>query len=462
MSVFGPESAAHLPMAGAIGLLFVLVAGGAEARDRPPEGPPDALSSEAPESDESDEAPESPEAAAPAKKEEEEHPLKLTFEGDNLSADLTISGVLNRAFIVWDDGGDQDVYFVDNAQDGTSLAIEGNAELGRGWTIGAVLGLDILYASSDEVDQTDATGFDNRVEVSDLYVSVGQERLGTLVIGYADTASDGIDNMNFADSDTLADADVINWNNRYFLRLSGGELSELRWEDFVDGTLAGDTRRIIGYTTPELAGLEASAAASEHYWDAALRYQHEWAETFELKAGLGAWKDTLSDSSEPVNDVGVGGSIALRHVPTGLNISFDAGTVSHTDNCEDPGEISGECPDRDAFYYVKGGIVRDFTKWGATSIYGELYQEKKRPHDSDPDLLGVLEQGEGTAQELKGSLATVLGVGVVQKVNRWNAEVYLGYRHYHLDVDLIDDAGPVADKGIDDFDAVMAGAAIRF
>ena len=62
----------------------------------------------------------------------------------------------------------------------------------------------------------------------------------------------------------------------------------------------------------------------------------------------------------------------------------------------------------------------------------------------------------------KDSLATVWGIGVVQKVEAWNAEIYLGYRRYHLDVDLIGDAGAVADKGIDDFHAVMAGAAFRF
>ena len=77
-------------------------------------------------------------------------------------------------------------------------------------------------------------------------------------------------------------------------------------------------------------------------------------------------------------------------------------------------------------------------------------------------MLAQLERVEGEALELKDSLATVWGIGVVQKIESWNAEVYLGYRHYHLDVDLVGSAGSVADKGIDDFDAVMAGAAFRF
>ncbi len=41
-------------------------------------------------------------------------------------------------------------------------------------------------------------------------------------------------------------------------------------------------------------------------------------------------------------------------------------------------------------------------------------------------------------------------------------EIYIGYRHYELDYNLIDAAGPVAGKKIKDFDAVMTGVTIRF
>ena len=104
----------------------------------------------------------------------------------------------------------------------------------------------------------------------------------------------------------------------------------------------------------------------------------------------------------------------------------------------------------------------------------------------------------GTAQELKNSTARVWGFGVVQKFDdvepvekkskkakngggengggnggaaekkkrakkdETPLEIYIGYRHYEVDYNLIGDAGPVAGKKIKDFDAVMTGVTIRF
>ena len=128
-----------------------------------------------------------------------------------------------------------------------------------------------------------------------------------------------------------------------------------------------------------------------------------------------------------------------------------------------PARASGECPGSDRFYYVKGGIVRDFTAWGATSLYGEFYRERKQLNESDRGrACRAGAASKARRLELEDSLASVWGIGVVQKVEAWNAEFYLGYRRYHLDVDLVGAAGAVADKGIDDFHAVMAGAAFRF
>jgi hypothetical protein len=79
--------------------------------------------------------------------------------------------------------------------------------------------------------------------------------------------------------------------------------------------------------------------------------------------------------------------------------------------------------------------------------------------------------------ELKETVGTAWGFGVVQKINddtkpagRKGAdaaketapaepvtEVFLGYKHYALDVDLIDAASTVPSKNLNDFDAVMPG-----
>ena len=287
-----------------------------------------------------------------------------------------------------------------------------------GWTIGAVFGVDVILAPSDEVDQFDAIGFDNRLYVSDLYASIGHERLGTVVVGYADTASDGIDNVNFADSDTLADADVINWNANFLIRPSGEELSDLRWGDFIDGTLAGDTRRIIGYTTPELSVSRALRLPARTTGTSALRYQRRMGRHVRIRRPASAigrtrWATAPSRWTMPAG----AGPLPSDMCRTGLNIAFNVGPRGAC------GSLRGSRRDRaasarasDLFYYVKGGIVRDFTAWGATSIYGEFYRERKQLNESDEDVLAELERVEGEATRAEDSLATVWGIGVVQKV----------------------------------------------
>jgi len=402
-------------------------------------------------------------AAAPLNEPTEEPQPTFVHEGDSYTAMLTISGALSRGVLGWDDGKASDAYFVDNAQDGTSISVEGEIDFGEGWALGAAAGADLIYAPSDEVDQFDRSGFDNRIDLSFLYASLGQERLGTIVAGYADTASDGIDNINLAESDVIADADVISWNANFLIRPAGGTGSDLRWGDFIDGTLAGDTRIIAGYTTPEVGGFEAGAAVGESYRDVALRYQGEWADAFEVEGGIGYWSDTWSDSSEPVDDAGWGGSIAVRHIGTGLNIAVNYANVGHAHDCEEPGAVTGRCRGEDSFYYVKGGIVRDdVVAWGPSAVYGEFYRETKRFNESDPGVLRALESVPGSAGELRDSVASVWGVGVVQGIEAWNTELFLGYRHYGLDVSLIGKAGTAPAKALDGFNVIMAGAKISF
>ena len=166
----------------------------------------------------------------------------------------------------------------------------------------------------------------------------------------------------------------------------------MRWGDFIDGPLAGDSGRFVSYTTPEMAGFAASAAVGQGqeilllkngafefnqkdrglFVDGALRYAGELGGAFHVEGGIGAWRDTTQEQGaiEPTDDRGLGGSIAVRHMPTGLNIAVNAALESHTDMCdEDPGAVTGLCRGADRFLYVKGGIVRDdLVAWGPTGF----------------------------------------------------------------------------------------------
>ena len=61
------------------------------------------------------------------------------FQADNSTAKLTLSAAVNRAILGWNDGGESDAYFVDNAQDGTFIGVEGEIDFAEGWKMGGSL-----------------------------------------------------------------------------------------------------------------------------------------------------------------------------------------------------------------------------------------------------------------------------------------------------------------------------------
>ena len=390
--------------------------------------------------------------------------------------------------------------------------------------LGFKLGFDVLWAPSDAVDQSNPSGngiLDPRNTISrdglpsgffiaDSYWFIENEKtFGSFQLGFTDTASDKIDNINLASSDTLADSDVINWNGKFFLRTANGSLLTLRWDDFIDGAFMGGTIPEVLYTSPVMHGFEFSAAWGDaDYWDVALRYNADWGNHLRVAAGIGYFRNTTEDEGDviPKQDTGLGGSIALLHIPTGLNIAINHAVVNHTDDCNvagadaaGPGAVSGKCRGPDRFTYIKGGLIRKILDYGPTAFYGEYYWTKKEQNESDPDVLAELDStSTGSAQELKNSTARMWGFGVIQKFDdvepvekkskkakngggengggnggaaekkkrskkdETPLEIYIGYRHYEVDYNLIGDAGPVAGKKIKDFDAVMTGVTIRF
>ena len=149
--------------------------------------------------------------------------------------------------------------------------------------------------------------------------------------------------------------------------------------------------------------------------------------------------------------------------------------------------VSLDCRGDDEFMYVTGGVIRDVVPVGPTSFYGEYYRGTREWNDSDPAKLAAFELNPTQALELDESEVTVWGFGVVQKFNDAAKpvskkdkgakeaaalgepimEVFVGYKHYELDVDLIGRNAAlapvdVAAKKLNDFDAVVSGAIIRF
>jgi hypothetical protein len=417
--------------------------------------------------------------------------------------DLKISGAVSKAILFWDDGTEQNAYVVDNAKSASTIAFDGEVEFAKGWRAGFTIGVDAISASSSLVDQFSDSGGTNFFDLADSFFFLSNDRLGTVRVGQTDSATDKIDNINLAGADIVADNAIQDFNGSFFLRSGKGNALSVRWEEFIP-PVAGINANLVTYISPEWMGFTAAASWGMDDWkDAALRYSGVWGQVFEVKAGIGTYQNTTKvgapvitpgfpvvETREPVDDEGWGGSIALLHKPTGLNIAFNYNTESHTDRCFSRGAVSGECRGDDELFYVVGGIITQLNSLGPTAFYGEYYKGKREFNESDPDRLRALELNPLQALELDDSNVTVWGFGVVQKIEDGTKsegkkgggksgskdaaaepvmELFMGYKHYEIDVDLIGSSSPTAIVPIDvpvkklnDFDAVVTGAIVRF
>jgi outer membrane immunogenic protein len=438
-------------------------------------------------------------ALASPEEEEEENGEKPSVNEEQKT--WVLSGILNRALLVWDDGDQLAVNSVDNSQDSSAFELNGRFDMSGGWVSEFTTVVDTMWASADSVDQIDWTGEEFVAELPYLFAGLRHENYGRLLVGLLDSASDEIDNINLAEADAVSDASFEQFVSNFYLRAEGipgrrglatgtgqsfGE--ELRWGDLLVAKFAGASGRFITYISPSFEGLEASAAVGQPqdlfllkghqgfefsdktggvFADAALRYKHDMGKAFRVEAGAGVWSDTSEEenATEPTEDLGFGGSLAIRHIASGVNASVNYATVSHTDDCESPGLVTGKCRGDDTFLYTKGGVVRDLVEWGPTAFYGEYFKSWRELNDSDEDLVNTIFPGEDdplVPTEVQASETTGWGLGVVQHVEPINTELYLGFRHYSLDTDLITDAGPIASQEFEDMITIVAGLTLHW
>jgi hypothetical protein len=301
----------------------------------------------------------------------------------------------------------------------------------------------MVAAGSDGVDQTNDDG-DTAIELAEAAMFIESERYGTVTWGFAGQPSDGAPEMDLSGAENVAYSAIPDVAGGFQLRLSNGNLSGVTIGDVFDN-LNGDTFNIIRYDTPSIAGFVLSASWGEDdMWDVALAYEKELGE-FEFAAGIAYRQNQDNDGADELDQDTINGSISVLHNPTGLNLTFAAGQREFND---EPGR------DDATFYYVKGGILKQYNSLGKTAIYGEYGQ-------FDDVLVGDV-TGVMGVDAVSGSEAKVYGFGIVQHIDAAEMQVYVDYRHYEVDLDFTNGGVAVAGPGVEDFDTIMAGARIDF
>lgn len=315
------------------------------------------------------------------------------------SVSMQIAGEINRGALLYDDGDDSVVRNVDNDNDPTLFQFMGTAKFNSELTMGGVAMIEMADNSSARVSQNDATTGPQTFNIRKAEIFLRTKRFGTLYMGRGDTASENAAEQDISGTFTAAHASVQKVGGSLFFSLKNGGVSTVRINQVFDGFDGLNRQSRIRYDLPVVAGFTLSASyADEDQHDVALRFARKYG-AFKIKAAA-ALTDT---SSNGVNvDSQFSGSASILH-RSGINLTV-AGGLQDTE---------GASASQDPYYiYGKLGYQAKLNKYGFTAFAADFghYEE----------LRTVNEDGE------------TYGFQMLQKIARWNTDVYLSYRNFQL------------------------------
>jgi hypothetical protein len=393
-----------------------------------------------------------------------------------------VYGEINRMALSWDDGAQKATRIVDNYSAPSIFGARGAAEIARGWTTGFHVEAGLLQARSIAVSQ-DLPGGEKGWEPDLRYLDwfIRSNRYGTLTVGHTSTATDGIVLNDFSGTNAAASANIAMIGGDLMLRSaddldlgsSGSLITRTSIGDFVGGATIDTLRRnVVHYQTPEFKGFQFDVAAREKFWDASLSYRVNLP-SWQFRTGVGYVRDTEGTRE----NLGFKkdrrewkGSASLIHTPTGLfvttafvNRQFRGNDSSNQATFgENTVDVFGTVipgthrPDL-RYGYLKTGLRKQFTALGDTKFYAETAIAKN-------GLTGLREGGPAlvTASQLN-----LVGAGVMQDIDAYNMQVYLGYRHYSFNIEGLRDSslpsGSISSPApIKDINLVFSGVRIKF
>jgi predicted porin len=347
---------------------------------------------------------------APAPDEDDRTGAQMVAEGftwkDQSGRSLTLSGQINPAFNVVDDGIDTSVFIVDNDTSGTRFRLDADAPLGE-TSLGATLEIGASPNNSYDVSQiTSQTDADFNVRRAE--VTFRNDRYGRLQLGKGSSAAD-----DTAEYDLSLVAGPIMYAG--VADIAGGIL-------FTDGTVLSDTTvgdaffdfdgdRLarIRYDSPMLGPVQGSFSYGQ---------DDQWAAAVTLGGDYGDWSGwtvgdfTLLAAASVYNpeddavDYAYAASASFLHDPTGLSLTLSTGGQK-LETGDDPSNL-----------YGKLGWDTEFWPLGPTG-FGIDYTA-----------------GDNISSE--GAKGTSWGIAAVQRIERYHVDLYGQLRWYQLD----DDANP--------------------
>jgi len=331
---------------------------------------------------------------------------------------LAISGQINRALNIANDGRSTQLYHVDNDTSNSRIRLVGTAGINGDLTLGTRIEVAVAPDESSKVSQSNqAPGDYFNQRWTEL--SLTSVRYGKLSLGKGDTASNTTAEADLSKTDVVQYSSVADIASGMLFRERQGahQLTALKISDaFKSGDGLSRLSR-LRYDTPTLYGFRlAGSVATNQQSDMAL---------FWGGAGYGFKASGAFAVANPklaASDLLYDGSLSLLHTASGLNLTVSGALLDHL-----------RTNDRTNLY-IKLGWIANLTSQGYTA-FGADYTRSRH----------VAAEGD------KGYS---LGAAVVQSFERLATELYLQYRIYSLDRA---NGTPVADMRVGTF-----GARVKF
>ena len=334
---------------------------------------------------------------------------------------LAVSGQINRAMNIVDDGDDTEAYFVDSDASNSKFRLVGTAKIDEDLTLGTRLELAVAPNESSDVNQNDAESgdfFDQRY----ADISLSSKRFGKLYLGKGDTASNNTAEVDLSGTDIIqyaSIADIV--GGMFFVESDSNDLAGITISDAFKDFDGLSRKSRLRYDTPKFKGAHLSASwISDQRWDTALWWGGKG---YGFKVGAAAALAYINtEKNGEDSDYQYDGSLSILHEDTGLNFTLSGG-MQEVDHQSDPSNV-----------YAKVGWRTDLISYGKTSFGIDYAWSDNITTEND----------DGNS----------FGIAAVQQFNDYGAELYAQFRNFSLDRDV--------EPNVEDLNVFTVGTRVKF
>lgn len=341
-------------------------------------------------------------------------PPLITSGNDKIK--LAISGQINRAVVVANDGYNSTLYHVDNTVSNSRIRFVGTAKATDDLSIGTRIEIAVSPDRSSAVSQQQKTLSDTYFDQRWVEISLASKTFGKLSIGKGDTASNTTAEVDLSKTDVVQYASITDMGGGFLFRSknstksfietgkdASGKPVYLKISDAFNSFDGLSRQSRLRYDSPTLYGFSlAGSLVSNQRSDLALfwggqGYGFKGAGAFAVSNTKGSATYTTRPDATLLYD----GSFSLLHSASGLNLTL-SGALQQYASRKDATNL-----------YAKLGWLANLTSQGYTA-FGVDYTRSK-------DLAQAGDNGYS------------VGAAVVQAFEKIATELYLQYRIYSLD-----------------------------